>query len=125
MTSVASKAAGARQPRVHPPITISVTLTDNDRTMVQAFDAWNKDFPTRSPKRDQIERGYGAYRFPMTERVYAITDKSGRTPVKKDMTGPHTFARLVAIGVIEHSRNGHCWLTDAGQYALNRVLLQR
>lgn len=28
------------------------------------------------------------------------------------------FRKLTAVEVVEHSRNGHCWLTDKGTQAL-------
>jgi hypothetical protein len=108
MTSVASRAAGARAETTE--YSINVRLTPRDLMMVRAFTSWDKDSPTCSPKKDQIEFGYGAHKFSRY-----ISQGGGRIPLKTDSTGPHTFKRLVAIGVIEHSRNGHCWLTAAGK----------
>lgn len=37
---------------------------------------------------------------------------------KKDIK---RFARLVLLGLIEHSTNGHCWITSAGSDLLERA----
>ena len=112
MTTVASTAAGARRPLTEH--TVTVRLTPDDITMIRAFMAWNKDSPTCSPKKDQIERGYGAHKFRDYSRQERWDRRLHMSVLVPDMTGPHTFRRLVAIGVIEHSRNGHCWLTAEG-----------
>lgn len=106
MTTVASNAAGAR--RATTEHTVTVRLTPDDITMIRAFMAWNKDSPTCSPKLKHIERGYGDHKFPEYRRPRGLK-------LVSDMTGPHTFKRLVALHVIEHSRNGHCWLTAEGK----------
>ena len=106
MTTVASTAAGAR--RATTEHTVTVRLTPDDIKMIRAFVAWGKDNLTCSPKLKYIEFGYGEHRF---NRYRVDPGVSLRT----DTTGPHTFKRLVALHVIEHSRNGHCWLTDEGK----------
>jgi hypothetical protein len=110
MTSVASRAAGARAETTE--YSINVRLTPNDLKMIRAFKAWDVDHTTCSPKKDQIERGYGEHTF---MHIAPRSNGCGGYKMKLDTTGPHTFRRLVAIGVIEHSRNGHCWLTAAGK----------
>ncbi|WP_234265223.1 MFS transporter [Hydrogenophaga sp. NFH-34] len=81
-------------------LTITVELTDADLSMVRAFAAWNKDYPKTSPKKHEIHYGYAEHRF--------LRHEAGNE------NGPNTFKRLVTLGVIKHSRNGHCWLTRAG-----------
>lgn len=118
MTSVASSAAGARGPRTEH--VVHVKLTPNDLRMIQAFDAWDKDSPTCSPKKDQIERGYGDFRFERYQR--GVTRYAARGGgLVSDTTGPNVFKRLVSLGVIEHSRNGHCWLTTEGKRLLAEI----
>ena len=90
--------------------TVTVKLTDDDLKMIRAFTAWAASHPTSSPKKYQIERGHGEYAFPRYQRA-----ANPRAPAKADTTGPNAFKRLVALGVIEHSRNGHCWLTSQGK----------
>lgn len=106
MTTVASTAAGAR--RTTTEHTVTVRLTPDDIKMIRAFLEWDKDSPTCSPKRDRIEHGYGEHKFHRYGRSRGVK-------LVSDMTGPHTFKRLVALHVIEHSRNGHCWLTAEGK----------
>jgi hypothetical protein len=100
MTSVASHA--------------TVKLTPDDLKMIRAFAQFDRASPTCSPKKDQIERGYGDYRFPHYDAQKRLQRFAGLR-VTKDTTGPNVFKRLVALHVIEHSRNGHCWLTDEGK----------
>lgn len=104
MTSNASHAAGARAATTEH--TVTVKLTPDDLTMIRAFIAWNEAHPTCSPKKYQIARGFGVHSF----RAYLPG-----TGLKADTTGPNVFTRLVALHVIEHSRNGHCWLTSEGR----------
>lgn len=106
MTTVASTAAGARSATTEH--TVTVRLTPNDITMIRAFISWNKDHPTCSPKAHEIVRGHGEYAFPLYQRPRGLR-------IVTDTTGPNTFKRLVALHVIEHSRNGHCWLTAEGK----------
>lgn len=106
MTTVASTAAGAR--RATTEHTVTVRLTPDDLTMIRAFMEWDKDHPTCSPKARQIQRGYGNHRFARYQVDPGVS-------LRNDMTGPNTFKRLVALHVIEHSRNGHCWLTPEGK----------
>lgn len=107
MTTTASRAAGTR--RTATEHTVTVKLTADDLTMIRAFVEWGKAHPTCSAKKDQIERGYGAHTF--ARYLRGLPNR----PLKADTTGPNVFKRLVSIGVIEHSRNGHCWLTNEGK----------
>jgi hypothetical protein len=110
MTSVASNAAGARRPASHMTrFAVLVPLTIDDCKMIRAFTAWNAERPTCSPKKKQIERGFGVHRF----GTY-MPMRPGK-PLSPDGTGPRVFTRLVSMAVIQHSRNGHCWLTEEGK----------
>lgn len=88
---------------------VRVRLDDDDIRLLSAFGAYRAEHPTRSPKRREIENGYGQFRFP--SRFY-----NGRG-------GPRTFDRLKLLGLIEHSRNGHCWPTPLGLKALEAALM--
>lgn len=107
MTSVASHAAGARRSTTEH--TVTVRLTPDDLTMIRAFMAWSVLSPTCWPKKYQIE-------FGCQDQLFNRWQRNGlKSPLKTDTTGPNVFKRLVALGVIEHSRNGHCWLTTEGK----------
>lgn len=112
MTTVASTAAGARAELTEH--TVTVRLTPNDVTMIRAFIEWKQDSPTCSPKKHQIERGYGTQAFPRYQRHAGMK-------LVADTTGPNVFKRLVAIGVIEHAANGHCWLTPEGKRVAREI----
>lgn len=44
--------------------------------------------------------------------------KNGGVRSHTGATDRRAFKNLVALGLVEHSRNGHCWLTRAGNKKL-------
>jgi hypothetical protein len=74
---------------------------------------------------------FGPDDLQMIGTIRAYVDRHHRSPKQREVLrcldsdrqgtrGRKTFARLVLIGAIVHSRNGHCWLTDAADQALPR-----
>lgn len=62
---------------------------------------------TCTPKKWQvIERDYKNDPHPSI-----VTQKGGRWVDRGGATDRRAFKNLVALGLVEHSRNGHCWLT--------------
>lgn len=74
---------------------IEVELTAEDLAMVETIKAWKRAHPHRTPRKHEI--------------VFAYWQGSGRA----DMRGGRVFERLVLLGVIDHKRNGYCWLSEA------------
>lgn len=76
---------------------VFVTLYHDDLKMMRTMRTYQERHQ-RSPKKREIIR--------------CLNDDFRGTRGRK------TFARLVLLEVITHSRNGHCWLTDKGEQAL-------
>lgn len=75
---------------------IRVTLTDADVAMLVTIFNRQVNRPTCSPK------------------AYEVGGRHKGKWSKASPTSIAAFNRLVALGMVDHSRNGHCHLTDAG-----------
>lgn len=67
----------------------------------------------------------------MMKAIEAFIQKNGHTPKKREVVtrdclprdfkgsrAGRVFERLKLLGIIEHSLNGHCWLTPQGKQAM-------
>lgn len=81
-----------------------------------------------------VELSAGELRVMRKLRNFSIQNITGRSPqaheivrlksrykTPKDNEEIRDFRRAVAKGAITHSRNGYCWLSTAGEDALNQV----
>ena len=78
---------------------IVITLTKNDETMMKAIEAFIQSNGRTPKKREVVVREClpRDFKGTLAERV---------------------FERLKLLGVVEHSLNGHCWLTPQGKQAM-------
>lgn len=78
---------------------ISIFLTDDDVVMMKAIEAFIQKHG-RPPKKREV-----------------VTHDCLPRDFKASRAG-RVFERLKLLGVIEHSLNGHCWLTPQGKQAM-------
>lgn len=76
-------------------VTLTHTLNAAELDLMRRIHAFMQQGTGRSPKAYEVG-GRAKYRH-RPEPGYA-----------------HAFDRLKALGLVEHSPNGHCWLTDEG-----------
>jgi hypothetical protein len=51
-------------------------------------------------------------------KKWLVVAEFKRKSARSNANAENTFRKLVLLDVIEHSRNGHCWLTDKGAQAI-------
>jgi len=79
---------------------ILITITDDDITMMKAIEAFIEKYGGRTPKKREV----------VTSSSLARDYKGTRAA--------RVFERLKLLGLVDHSLNGHCQLTEQGKQAL-------
>lgn len=101
MTTATPKTRSVRRLEAQPtPFQFTYNLNTDDVTMILAFCAWDRVNGYRSPRRDEIDCGFGDHRFPSWG----------------DSTGTRAIDRLVLLGIVRKVSKG-LWLSAEG-YAL-------
>lgn len=82
---------------------ILITLTDDDIAMMKAIEAFIEKTAGRTPKKREVVT------CDCLPRDY------------KGTRAARVFERQKLLGIVDHSLNGHCRLTDQGKQALHSI----
>ena len=84
-------------------VSVTVEIGPQEIDILRRIDAYLAQSRTRSPQKHEI-----------------VSTKQ-RHKSLNDLADIRRFERLVLLGLVEHARNGYCWLTTQGSLALAKA----